>query len=84
MNDTIRDLRKNRARILPNGEVEVLGTVNFSGAYKVSPDAGDVSFIYTDYELDDGWKPCDIYYKKFRNRAQIATGRKQRRPYITE
>lgn len=84
MKDSIRELRKNRDHILPSGEVEGLGTINFFGAYKISPDAGDVSFIYNDILTDDGWKPTDEYYERFRNRAQIATRRRQRRPYITK
>jgi hypothetical protein len=74
----LKVLRQIRLRELPGGEVEILGTIDFSGNYRVSPDAGDISFVYWDDNPDDGWKPRDIYYKKFRNRAQIATGRKQR------
>ena len=79
----LKELRQLRIREIPGGEVEILGTVDFAGNYRVSPDAGDISFVYWDNNPDDGWKPRDEYFKKFRNRAQIATGKKQRNGYIS-
>ena len=79
----LKELRQLRIREIPGGEVEILGTVDFAGNYKVSSEAGDISFVYWDNSLDDGWKPTDEYYRKFRSRAHIATGRRQRKGYIS-
>ena len=79
----LKALRQLRIRELPWGEVEILGTIDFAGNYKVSSEAGDISSIYWDNTLDDGWKPTDEYYRKFRSRARVATGRRQRKAYIS-
>lgn len=80
----LKALRQLRIRELSGGEVEILGTIDFAGNYKVSSEAGDISYIFWDTNFeDDGWRPFEEYWKKFRNRAQVATGRKQRKGYIS-